>query len=72
MIDLDMTIRGPSRQEEDPLVFSNVSTVDNYEIVEFVAPRQGEYVINIQAQSWEVCPINNSQSTHIAVAWTRS
>lgn len=72
LVDLDLVVSGPAPAGES-LLFSNVSAVDNYELVEFVAPRQGSYVFNIKAQSWGPCAVDtNQERTHIAVAWAKA
>jgi hypothetical protein len=50
---------------------SNVSHVDNYETVEFVAPVAGQYTIEVTAPRWDLCPYDNSHATNLALAWSK-
>lgn len=54
-----------------PFFASNASHVDNYETVEFVAPVAGNYVIEVTAPRWGVCPYDQSMATNLALAWTK-
>lgn len=54
-----------------PFVASNVSHVDNYETVEFVAPVAGQYRIEVTAPRWDVCPYDNGYATNLALAWSK-
>lgn len=65
--DLDMVVLGPSGQ-----TFSNLSRVDNYEAVEFVAPASGAYRVMLSAPTWNPCASEGgARRVPVGLSWTK-
>lgn len=64
-------IEKPAVEGQDPEeeIKVNVSQVDNYEAVQFVALEGGEYQIDVQPTRWEECPVTGGRLMPLAVAW---
>jgi Subtilase family len=71
-VDFDMVV---SRQERSPrpatMHRSNLSDVDNYEVVEFIAPG-GIFDVHLSAPQWQPCAAEGgAQQARLALAWTK-
>jgi hypothetical protein len=52
--------------------YSNLSAVDNFEVVEFISEFGGTYHINISAPRWSTCAAEgNNRRARLALAWTK-
>jgi hypothetical protein len=55
-----------------PEIHSNLSSVDNYEFVEFVSDLGGTYTVNISAPRWSSCAAEGGAArVRLSLAWTK-
>lgn len=67
-VDFDMVVQGLG---SNPARYFNLSSVANYEVVEFVAPASGTYQVKLSAPRWATCAAEGGrQRARAAVAWT--
>jgi hypothetical protein len=70
-VDLDLTVREPYIGTST-INHSNLSFVDNWEVVEFVAFKTGTVTVHVSAPRFDACAAEGSQKVvPMAVAWTK-
>lgn len=71
--DLDLAVRAPGMMPRRPDTFSNPSSADNWEVVEFTAQRGGTAEIFVSAARFEACAAEGGlQRVPVSIAWTKS
>ena len=71
--DFDMIIAGPA--SPSPWIrreyHSNISDVDNYEVIELIPQVSTTYTVNVAAPRWGTCAAEGDrQRARLALAWT--
>jgi hypothetical protein len=71
-VDFDMVVEGPGKIPALRPHYFNLSAVDNYEVVEFVALAGGTHSIKVSAPNWSPCAAEGGlRQARLALAWTK-
>jgi Subtilase family len=73
-VDFDLVVRRPFsvRRPQRPETHYNLSSVDNYEVVEFVSNFGGQYSVHVSAPRWSECRAEGGvRRARLALAWTK-
>lgn len=72
MVDLDLVVRAPSMLRNLTDAHTNTSFADNWEVVEFIAPRTGTAEIFVSSSRFGACAADGGlRRVPMSVAWTK-
>ncbi len=71
-VDFDLSVRAPGMMPRMPEAYSNPSFADNWEVIDFVAQRNGTAEVHLSASRFGTCAAEGGVArAPVSIAWTK-